>query len=88
MPAIIAPELRTTRLRTEELRHDLPPVFPGFPVPAVLSGRAELEHRIGYPHVMNWFDPTKAHAVPRSVALCDRVCALQGVTGESCVIGG
>jgi hypothetical protein len=37
---------------------------------------------------MNWFDPTKAHAVPRSVALRNHVYAPQGVTSESCVIGG
>ena len=49
---------------------------------------AELGHRIGYPHVMNWVDPTKAHAVPHSVALRDQVYAPLGVTGESCVIGG
>jgi hypothetical protein len=41
-----------------------------------------------YSHVMNWFDPTKAHAVPRSVALRDQVYAPKGVTVESCVIGG
>jgi hypothetical protein len=50
---------------------------------------AELEHRVGYSHVMDWFDPTKAHAVPRSVALRDQVYAPQGVTGESIrVVGG
>ena len=41
-----------------------------------------------YSHVMNWSDPTKAYAVPRSVALRDQVYAPQGVTGESCVIEG
>jgi hypothetical protein len=41
-----------------------------------------------YSHVMNWFDPTGAHAVPRSVALRDQVYAPQGITRESCVIGG
>ncbi|MGB6763465.1 MAG: hypothetical protein WBE66_13455 [Mycobacterium sp.] len=41
-----------------------------------------------YSHVMNWSDPTKAYAVPRSVALRDQVHAPQGVTGESCVIEG
>ena len=47
------------------------------------------ERRIGYSHVMNWFDPTKAHAVPRSVALRDEVYAPRGVTGESIrVVGG
>ena len=49
---------------------------------------AELEHRIGHSHVMNWFDPTKAHAVSRSIALCDKVYAPQGVTGESISVGG
>jgi hypothetical protein len=50
---------------------------------------AELEHRIGYSHAMNWFDPTKAHAVPRSVAVRDEVYARQGFTGESIrVVGG
>jgi hypothetical protein len=44
--------------------------------------------RIRYPHVMNWVDPTEAYAVPRGVALHEQVCAPQGVTGESCVIGG
>jgi hypothetical protein len=38
---------------------------------------------------MNWFDHTKAHAVPCSVALRDEVYAPQGVTGESIrVVGG
>jgi hypothetical protein len=38
---------------------------------------------------MNRFDPTKAHAVPRSVALRAEVYALHGVTGESIrVVGG
>jgi hypothetical protein len=41
-----------------------------------------------YSHVMNWFDPTGAHAVPRSVALSDQVHAPQGITRESRVIGG
>jgi hypothetical protein len=49
---------------------------------------AELEHRIGYSDAMNWPDPTKAYAVPRSVALRDQVYASQGVTGESRVIEG
>jgi hypothetical protein len=37
---------------------------------------------------MNWFDPIKAHAVPRVVALRDEVYAPQGVTGESIRVGG
>jgi hypothetical protein len=38
---------------------------------------------------MNRFDPTKAHAVPRGVALRDEAYAPQGVTGESIrVVGG
>jgi hypothetical protein len=50
---------------------------------------AELEHRIGYSHVMNRFDPTNAHAVPRSVALRDEVYAPWPVTGESIrAVGG
>jgi hypothetical protein len=44
---------------------------------------AELEHRIGYSHLVNRFDPTKVHADPRSVARRDEVYAPQGVTGES-----
>ena len=41
-----------------------------------------------YSHVMNWFDPTEAHPVLRSVALRDQVYAPQGITRESRVIGG
>jgi hypothetical protein len=38
---------------------------------------------------MNRFDPTNAHAVPRSVALRDEVYVPYGVTGESIrVVGG
>jgi hypothetical protein len=54
-----------------------------------LHAGAEMEHRIGYSRVMNRFDPTKAHAVPRSVALRDELYAPHGVTGESIrVVGG
>ena len=38
-----------------------------------------LEYQIGYSYVMNWFDATKAHADPRSVALSDEVYAALGV---------
>jgi hypothetical protein len=31
----------------------------------------ELEHRIGYAYVMNYFEATKCNADPRSVALSD-----------------
>jgi hypothetical protein len=37
--------------------------------------------------VMNRFDPTKAHSVPRSVALRNEVHAPQGITGESTRVG-
>ncbi len=43
--------------------------------------------RIGYSHVMNWFDPTKAHVVARSVALRDEAYAPRGITGESIRVG-
>lgn len=33
----------------------------------------DLEHRIGYSYVMNYFDATKCNADPRSVALSDEV---------------
>jgi hypothetical protein len=49
---------------------------------------AELEHQIGYSHLMNRFEPTKALAVPRSVALRDEVYAPQGVPGESIRVVG
>jgi CubicO group peptidase (beta-lactamase class C family) len=39
----------------------------------------DLEHRIGYSYVMNFFDATKCHADPRSVALSDEVYAALGV---------
>jgi hypothetical protein len=44
--------------------------------------------RVGYSYVMNWFDPTKAHAVRRSAAVHDEVYAPRGVTGESICVGG
>jgi hypothetical protein len=44
--------------------------------------------RIGYSQVMNWFDPTRAHAVSRSVVLRDEVYAPQGITGESIRVVG
>jgi hypothetical protein len=38
---------------------------------------------------MNRFDRTKAHAVPRSVAIRDEVYTSPGVTGQSIrVVGG
>ncbi len=40
----------------------------------------DLEHRIGYAYVMNYYDATKANADPRSVALSDQVYAALGVT--------
>jgi CubicO group peptidase (beta-lactamase class C family) len=42
----------------------------------------DLEHRIGYSYVMNYFDATKCHADPRSVALSDEVYAALGVTAR------
>jgi CubicO group peptidase (beta-lactamase class C family) len=39
----------------------------------------DLEHRIGYSYVMNFFDATKCHADPRSVALSNEVYAALGV---------
>jgi hypothetical protein len=44
--------------------------------------------RIGYSHVMNWFDPTKAHAVPRSLFLRDETCTALDATGESIRVVG
>ncbi|MBV8349190.1 MAG: beta-lactamase family protein, partial [Mycolicibacterium sp.] len=40
----------------------------------------DLEHRIGYSYVMNYFDATKCHADPRSVALSTEVYAALGIT--------
>jgi CubicO group peptidase (beta-lactamase class C family) len=40
----------------------------------------DLEHRIGYAYVMNFFDATKANADPRSVALSDEIYDALGVT--------
>ena len=39
----------------------------------------DLEHRIGYAYVMNYFDATKCNADPRTVALSDEVYAALGV---------
>ncbi|MDH6244275.1 serine hydrolase domain-containing protein [Mycobacterium sp. OTB74] len=41
----------------------------------------DLEHKIGYAYVMNYLDPTKANADPRSVALSDAIYAVLGVAG-------
>ncbi|MBO0863695.1 MAG: beta-lactamase family protein [Mycobacterium sp.] len=43
-------------------------------------GFVDLEHRIGYAYVMNYYDITQANADPRSVALIDEVYAALGVT--------
>jgi CubicO group peptidase (beta-lactamase class C family) len=40
----------------------------------------DLEHRIGYAYVMNYFDATQCNADPRSVALSDEVYSALGVT--------
>ena len=55
---------------------------------AAVRKRPPASSTTAYSHVMNWSDPTKAYAVPRSIALRDQVYAPQGVTGESCVIEG
>jgi CubicO group peptidase (beta-lactamase class C family) len=39
----------------------------------------DLEHRIGYAYVMNFFDATKCNADPRTVALSDEVYSALGV---------
>jgi len=39
----------------------------------------DLEHRIGYAYVMNYFDATKCNADPRSVALSNEVYSALGV---------
>jgi hypothetical protein len=44
--------------------------------------------RIGYSHVMNWFDPTIAHAVTRNVVLRDEAYAARDATGESIRVVG
>ncbi|SOJ56280.1 Esterase EstB [Mycobacterium simulans] len=41
-------------------------------------GFVDLEYRIGYAYVMNRFDPSKANADPRSVALSNEVYAVLG----------
>jgi CubicO group peptidase (beta-lactamase class C family) len=43
-------------------------------------GFVDLEHRIGYAYVMNYYDITQANADPRSVALINEVYAALGVT--------
>jgi CubicO group peptidase (beta-lactamase class C family) len=42
-------------------------------------GFADLEHRIGYAYVMNYYDATQANADPRSVALSNEIYAALGV---------
>jgi CubicO group peptidase (beta-lactamase class C family) len=42
-------------------------------------GFVDLEHRIGYAYVMNYFDATKCNADPRSVGLSDAVYSALGV---------
>jgi len=42
-------------------------------------GFVDLEHRIGYAYVMNYFDATKCNADPRSTALSDEVYRVLGV---------
>ncbi|WP_431236668.1 serine hydrolase domain-containing protein [Mycolicibacterium aichiense] len=42
-------------------------------------GFVDLEHRIGYAYVMNYFDATKCNADPRSTALSDEVYRTLGV---------
>jgi hypothetical protein len=52
--------------------------------------RCRLVHAItwiGYPHVMHWFGPIKAHVVLRSVAFRHEVYAPQGITGQSIRVG-
>jgi CubicO group peptidase (beta-lactamase class C family) len=43
-------------------------------------GFVDLENRIGYAYVMNHFDPTKANADPRSVALSNEIYRVLGLT--------
>lgn len=42
----------------------------------------DLEHRIGYAYVMNYFDATKCNADPRSAVLSDEVYCALGVTRD------
>ena len=42
-------------------------------------GFVDLENRIGYAYVMNHFDPTKANADPRSVALSNEIYSVLGL---------
>lgn len=44
-------------------------------------GFVDLEHRIGYAYVMNYYDVKEANADPRSVALVNAVYSALGVTG-------
>jgi CubicO group peptidase (beta-lactamase class C family) len=41
-------------------------------------GFVDLEHRIGYAYVMNYFDATKCNADPRTAALSDEVYRILG----------
>ncbi|MEB4211353.1 serine hydrolase domain-containing protein [Mycobacterium sp. 94-17] len=43
-------------------------------------GFVDLEHHIGYGYVANHFDPTKANADPRSLALSNEVYSVLGVS--------
>jgi CubicO group peptidase (beta-lactamase class C family) len=45
-------------------------------------GFVDLENRIGYAYVMNYFDATKCNADPRSVALSNEVYSALGVTRD------
>lgn len=45
-------------------------------------GFVDLEHRIGYAYVMNYFDATKCNADPRSTSLSDEVYRALGVLPE------
>ncbi len=42
----------------------------------------DLEHRIGYAYVMNYFDATQCNADPRSLALSDEVYSTLGVVRD------
>lgn len=55
-------------------RHSMPAL-----VHAITAGRL-------LSHVMNWFGPIRAHAIPRS-AHRGEVSARQGITGESIRVG-
>jgi CubicO group peptidase (beta-lactamase class C family) len=45
-------------------------------------GFVDLEHRIGYAYVTNYFDATKANADPRSVTLSNEVYRVLGVQAD------